>query len=295
MPAVTLAELNGADKSGFVAMLGDIYEHAPWVAERAWARRPFANVSSLHEAMMAAVRAAPAQERLALINGHPDLAGKAALAGTMTRDSKAEQASAGLDRLSAEEFAHFHELNNAYRQKFAFPFIICVRRHSKDSILRQFEHRLGHDASTEHETALAEIFRIAALRLDARIKTTERLKVHGHLSTHILDTHGGKPAGGVSLELLELSERADPRLIVSGVTNDDGRTAEPLIDERPLPIGRYELRFHIGAYFARLRVALADPPFLELIPIQFAIAEPEGHYHVPLLVTPWSYTTYRGS
>ena len=244
---------------------------------------------------MAAVRAAPAQERLALINGHPDLAGKATLAGTMTRDSKAEQASAGLDRLSAEEFAHFHELNNAYRQKFAIPFIICVRRHSKDSILRQFEHRLGHDASTEHETALTEIFRITALRLDARINATERLKVHGHLSTHILDTHGGKPAGGVSLELFELSQSADPRLIVSGVTNDDGRTAEPLIDERPLPIGRYELRFHIGAYFARLRVPLADPPFLELIPIQFAIAEPEGHYHVPLLVTPWSYTTYRGS
>ena len=295
MPAVTLPELNAANKSGFVAMLGDIYEHSPWVAERAWARRPFENVSALHEAMMAAVRAAPAAERLALINGHPDLAGKAAVADTMTRDSKAEQASAGLDRLSAEEFAHFHELNNAYRQKFAFPFIICVRRHSKDSILRQFERRLHDDATSELETALTEIFRITALRLDARIETTQRLKVHGHLSTHILDTHRGKPGGGVSLELFELSRSADPRLIVSEITNDDGRTSEPLIAGRPLPIGRYELRFHMGAYFARLGLPLADPPFLELIPIQFAIAEPEGHYHVPLLVTPWSYTTYRGS
>jgi 2-oxo-4-hydroxy-4-carboxy-5-ureidoimidazoline decarboxylase len=245
--------------------------------------------------MMAAVRATPVQERLALINGHPDLAGKAALAGTMTTDSKAEQASAGLDRLSADEFAYFLQLNNAYRQKFAFPFIICVRRHSKDSILREFERRLHHDAASEQETALTEVFRITALRLDQRIETTERLKVHGHLSTHILDTHGGKPAAGVSIELFELSQRADPRLIVSGITNDDGRTREPLISGRPLPIGRYELRFHIGAYFARAQVALADPPFLELIPIQFALAEPEGHYHVPLLVTPWSYTTYRGS
>jgi 2-oxo-4-hydroxy-4-carboxy-5-ureidoimidazoline decarboxylase len=294
MPAVTLAELNAANKSGFVAMLGDVYEHAPWVAERAWARRPFENVCALHEAMTAAVRAEPVEERLALINGHPDLAGKASVAD-MTRDSKSEQASAGLDRLSAEEFAHFHELNNAYRQKFAFPFIICVRRHSKDSILRQFERRLHDDAASELETALTEIFRIAALRLDARIETTQRLKVHGHLSTHILDTHRGKPGGGVRIELFELSRSADPRLIVSGITNDEGRTGEPLIGGRPLPIGRYELRFHIGAYFARLQVPLADPPFLELIPIQFAIAEPEGHYHVPLLVTPWSYTTYRGS
>src|SRR6202011_2876864 len=164
MPAVTLAELNAANKSGFVAMLGDIYEHAPWVAERAWARRPFENVCALHEAMTAAVRAEPVEERLALINGHPDLAGKASVAD-MTRDSKSEQASAGLDRLSAEEFAHFHELNNAYRQKFAFPFIICVRRHSKDSILRQFERRLHDDATSELETALTEIFRITALRL----------------------------------------------------------------------------------------------------------------------------------
>jgi 2-oxo-4-hydroxy-4-carboxy-5-ureidoimidazoline decarboxylase len=295
MRPVTLAELNAADKSGFVAMLGDIYEHAPWVAQRAWVGRPFANVCALHEAMMVAVRSAPAQERLALINSHPDLAGKAALAGAMTTDSKAEQASAGLDRLSAEEFTQFHQLNNAYRQKFAFPFIMCARRHSKDSILREFERRLHNGAASEQETALTEIFRIAALRLDQRIETTERLNVHGHLSTHILDTHAGKPAAGVSLELFELSRGADPRLIMNGITNDDGRTGEPLISGRPLPIGRYELRFHMGAYFARLEVALADPPFLELIPIQFAIAEPEGHYHVPLLVTPWSYMTYRGS
>jgi 2-oxo-4-hydroxy-4-carboxy-5-ureidoimidazoline decarboxylase len=292
---VTIPELNAADKRGFVAILGDIYERAPWVAEKVWARRPFANVCALHEAMIAAVRAAPANEQLALINGHPDLAGKAALAGRMTTDSKVEQASAGLDRLSAQEFAQFHRLNNAYRRKFAIPFIICVRRHSKDSILRQFERRLDHDQAAEREAALTEIFRITALRLDARIDTTERLEVHGRLSTHILDTHGGKPAAGVRVELFELSQSGDPRPIVSEVTNHDGRTGEPLIGGRPVPIGRYELRFHVGAYFARQQAPQGDPPFLDLIPIQFAVAEPEGNYHVPLLVTQWSYTTYRGS
>jgi 2-oxo-4-hydroxy-4-carboxy-5-ureidoimidazoline decarboxylase len=295
MTAVSLATINAPDESGFLAALGDIYEHAPWVAQATFAQRPFATLSALHEAMMRAVRAAPPNQRLALINGHPDLAGKAARAGTMTYDSKAEQASAGLDQLSEAEFTQFHRLNNAYRQKFAIPFIICVRRHSKDSILRQFEHRLQNAMATELEAALTEIFRIAALRLDQRIEAADRLKVHGRLSTHVLDTHRGQPAQGVAIELLELSQDAEPRLIVSAATNRDGRTDEPLIGGRPLPIGRYELRFHIADYFTRVDARQSDPPFLDIVPVQFALAEPEGHYHVPLLVTPWSYSTYRGS
>ncbi len=295
MTAVSLATINAADETGFMAALGDIYEHAPWVAQATFAQRPFTTLSALHEAMTRAVRAAPPNQRLALINGHPDLAGKAARAGTMTHDSKAEQASAGLDQLSEAEFPQFHRLNNAYRQKFAMPFIICVRRHSKDSILRQFEHRLQNAMATELEAALTEIFRIAALRLDQRIEAADKLKVHGRLSTHVLDTHRGQPAQGVAIELLELSQDAEPRLTASTVTNRDGRTDEPLIGGRPLPIGRYELRFHIADYFARVDARQSDPPFLDIVPVQFALAEPEGHYHVPLLVTPWSYSTYRGS
>jgi len=213
----------------------------------------------------------------------------------MTRDSTAEQTSAGLDRLSEKELARFHELNNAYRQKFGMPFIVCVRRHGKDSILRQFERRLSNAPASEVDAALTEIFRIAALRLDQRIEAADRLAVHGHLSTHVLDTHRGGPAQGVAIELLELSKDGEPREIVSALTNRDGRTDTPLIGGRPLPIGRYELRFHIADYFGRLDVRQSDPPFLNIVPLQFAIAEPEGHYHVPLLVTPWSYSTYRGS
>jgi 2-oxo-4-hydroxy-4-carboxy-5-ureidoimidazoline decarboxylase len=295
MTKIPLASINAADEAGFTAALGDIYEHAPWVGRAAFASRPFPTLAALQEAMMQAVRAAAPEERRALINGHPDLAGKAARAGTMTRDSKAEQASAGLDQLSEAEFARFHRLNSAYRQKFAIPFIICVRRHSKDSILREFERRLENVTEAEVESALTEIFRIAALRLDQRVEAADRLKVHGRLSTHVLDTQRGLPAEGVLIELLELSKDGEPRLVASTWSNRDGRTDEPLIGGRPLPIGRYELRFHVGDYFAREGVRQSKPPFLDVVPVQFALAEPEGHYHVPLLVTPWSYSTYRGS
>src|SRR5947209_3974253 len=200
MTKIALASLNAADEAGFMAALGDVYEHAPWVAQAASRQRPFATLAALQAAMMAAVRAAPPPQQLAFINGHPDLAGKAARAGTMTSDSVAEQASDGLDRLSETEFAQFHRLSDAYRAKFRIPFIVCVRRHTKDSILRPFERRLQNDPATETTAALSEIFRIVALRLDQRVEAADRLAVHGRLSTHVLDTCGGHPAAGVTIE-----------------------------------------------------------------------------------------------
>jgi 2-oxo-4-hydroxy-4-carboxy-5-ureidoimidazoline decarboxylase len=295
MAKVSLTELNTADDAAFLAAMGDVYEQAPWVAQAVSKQRPFPTIAALHTAMMAAVRAAPPDQQLALINGHPDLAGKAARAGALTADSTAEQASAGLDRLSEPEFARFHRLNGAYREKFGIPFIICARRHGKESILQQFERRSQNGKAAETKAALDEIFRIAALRLDQRIEAVDRLAVHGHLSTHVLDTHSGCPAAGVMIELVELSADSEQRVVVRATTNRDGRTDAPLIAGRPVPIGRYELRFHIGDYFRQLKARLDDPPFLDLIPVRFAVAEPEGHYHVPLLVTPWSYSTYRGS
>ena len=295
MTKMALASLNATDEAGFMAALGDVYEHAPWVAQAALKQRPFATLAALHAAMTDAVRAAPPEQQLALIKGHPDLAGKAARAGAMTVDSKAEQASAGLDRLAEAEFAQFHRLNDAYREKFGMPFIICVRRHSKDSILQQFERRLQNTMSAETETALGEIFRIAALRLDQRIEAADGLEVHGRLSTHVLDTQAGRPAAGVTIELLELSANGEQRMIARATTNRDGRTDEPLVAGRPLPIGRYELRFHVADYFAGVGARQDEPPFLDVVPVRFAVAEAEGHYHVPLLVTPWSYCTYRGS
>jgi 2-oxo-4-hydroxy-4-carboxy-5-ureidoimidazoline decarboxylase len=295
MAKIPLASLNAADDAGFMAALGDVYEHAPWVAQAVSRQRPFATLAALHAGMMAAVRGAPPDRQLALIKGHPDLAGKAARAGAMTADSKAEQTSAGLERLSEAEFAQFHRLNSAYREKFGMPFIICARRHTKDSILQEFERRLQNSKAAETETALGEIFRIAALRLDQRLEAADRLEVHGRLSTHVLDTHSGRPAAGVTIELVELSTNGETRTIARATSNHDGRTDAPLIGGQPLPIGRYELRFHVSDYFGPMGVQQDDPPFLDVVPVRFAIAEPEGHYHVPLLVTPWSYSTYRGS
>jgi 2-oxo-4-hydroxy-4-carboxy-5-ureidoimidazoline decarboxylase len=290
-----LDDLNRMDGAGFTAALGDIYEHSPWVAETISGRRPFATLAALHAATIEAVRSVGEERQLALIRAHPDLAGKAARAGSLTAASTAEQASAGLDRLSEAEFGDFHRLNDAYKAKFGMPFIVCVRRHTKDSILRQFARRLENDAAAERETALAEIFRIAALRLDQAVAAPDRLKVAGRLSTHVLDTSVGRPAEGVAVELYEVSAEGARSPVAHAVTNADGRTGAPLIHDRPLPIGTYELVFAVGEYFAGRGAALADPPFLDRVPLRFAIAEPEGHYHVPLLVTPWSYATYRGS
>ena len=135
MESVTLDQLNKMDRSDFIAVLGEVFEHAPWVADAAFGSRPFSDLRALSTAMTTVVRNASAELKLALIKKHPDLAGKAAREGTMTADSKYEQSSAGLDRLSEGEFATFQRLNTAYRNKFDIPFIVCVRRHGKDFIL----------------------------------------------------------------------------------------------------------------------------------------------------------------
>jgi 2-oxo-4-hydroxy-4-carboxy-5-ureidoimidazoline decarboxylase len=243
---------------------------------------------------MGTVRAASRERQVEFLRGHPDLAGKAARAGAITDDSKREQASVGLDSLSEEEFARFHRLNDAYKAKFGFPFIVCVRRHTQESILAQFERRLGHDQATEFAAALHEVFFITRLRIAGKVTGEGMPQVNGRLSTHVLDTHAGRPAVGVAIELYEFAgEKA--HYIQSAITNADGRTDQPLIGGRPLPIGRYELRFAVGNHFRSRGIASGDPPFLDIVPLRFSIAEPEGHYHVPLLCTPWSYSTYRGS
>jgi 2-oxo-4-hydroxy-4-carboxy-5-ureidoimidazoline decarboxylase len=295
MSQKTLADLNTSSKGDFVAALANIFEYSPWIAEQAASARPFAGVNALFAAMKAVVDRAPAELRLALIKGHPDLANKTQRAAGLTAESNDEQNSVGLDRLSDAEYDAFERVNNAYRSKFAFPYIVCVRRHTKDSILRDFERRLPNDAATETRASVAEICRIAALRLDQLVASDDKLAVHGRLSTHVLDTHGGKPAAGIAVELVELSDLGVSRVITRTVTNSDGRTDQPLIGGRPVPIGRYELMFSVGKYFAARQVPMSDPPFLDQIPLRFSVSDPEGHLHVPLLVTPWSYATYRGS
>lgn len=160
------AALNTSPKPEFVAALSGIFEHAPWVAEGVWPERPFASPDALHRAMCAVVAAAGPEAQLELIRAHPDLAGKAALA-KLTAASSAEQAGAGLDRLTDEEYRRFHTLNDLYKTRFGFPFILAVKGHTKTSILAAFESRLPNTPELERERALAEIYRIARFRLEA--------------------------------------------------------------------------------------------------------------------------------
>src|SRR5690606_30059049 len=179
-------------------------------------------------------------------------------------------------------------------KKFGFPFVICVRRQTRDAILEAFERRLENEIAAETATALKEIDLIARLRLAQFVQGAEIAGINGRLSTHVLDTQAGKPAAGIRVQLYEIGASATA-LLTETVTNADGRTDEPLLSGAPLRVGRYELRFHVGEYFARRNANSPRPAFLDVVPVRFAIAEPEGHYHVPLLVTPWSYSTYRGS
>jgi 2-oxo-4-hydroxy-4-carboxy-5-ureidoimidazoline decarboxylase len=164
---MTLGALNQLDQEAFICELGGIFEHSPWVAEAVFAKRPFSSTELLHRAMVEAVRTGAEEKQLSLLRAHPDLAGKAALAGELTESSQQEQAGAGLNRLSPEEFARFHQFNEAYKAKFDFPFILAVKGHSKDTILAAFEARLPNHASSERQTALEQVYRIAAFRLEA--------------------------------------------------------------------------------------------------------------------------------
>lgn len=161
----TLIELNALSQAEFVQLLGGVYEHSPWVAERSWAARPFADHESLLMALRQTLDQAKPAEQLALIRAHPDLAGKAALAGELTTASTREQASAGLDQCSPEELSRFHELNAAYQARFGFPFIMAVKNATRQQILAGFETRLEHSPEQEFTTALAQINRIAAFRV----------------------------------------------------------------------------------------------------------------------------------
>lgn len=162
------ANPSALDRAAFVARFGAVFEHSPWIAEAAFdAGLPedAETAEGLHRTLCAVLRGAPKARKRALIDAHPDLAGRLARAGALTADSTREQSAAGLDQLSDEDFTRFTELNKAYREKFGFPFIFAVKGRSKDEVLAAFESRLANDPDSEFETALAQIERIALLRL----------------------------------------------------------------------------------------------------------------------------------
>ncbi|MBY0508002.1 MAG: 2-oxo-4-hydroxy-4-carboxy-5-ureidoimidazoline decarboxylase [Bryobacteraceae bacterium] len=158
---MTMQEVNGLAPLEFVERVGWVFEHTPWVAERALAGRPYATLSDLHAAMWQKVQSATREEQLALLRAHPDLGARA----RMSDASQGEQAGAGLDRLTAEEFARLQAANAAYREKFGFPFLFAVKGSTKHDILESIERRVYGDWETEFATALEQVFRIAGFRL----------------------------------------------------------------------------------------------------------------------------------
>jgi 2-oxo-4-hydroxy-4-carboxy-5-ureidoimidazoline decarboxylase len=284
----SLDQLNALSQDDFVAALDGVFEHASWVAAAAAADRPFATVTSLHDSLMNAVRAAPTDLCVTFLRGHPALSPKALADPALTASSRSEQTGLGMTSLG-DDLARFERGSAAYEARFGFPFITCVRRLTPPFVLRALEQRLGNDAETERAAALTEIGYITRLRLVDRVTGPGMPKTTGHLSTHVLDTVRGRAASGVKIELFR-----EGVLIKEGVTNRDGRTERALVEDEPLRIGRYELRFHVAGYFADTGLT-ADPLWYDVIPVRFGVAEPEGHYHTPLLLGVWSYTTYRGS
>jgi OHCU decarboxylase len=150
------------DRDAFAERFGGVFEHSPWIAAAAWERRPFGTVADLHAAMVAVVTAAPHEARLGLIRAHPDLGTKARIGAESTR----EQAAAGLDRLTPAQYERITALTAAHQERFGFPFVVCAREHTPDSIIAAAEARAGASPGDEERTALAEIAKIARLRLD---------------------------------------------------------------------------------------------------------------------------------
>ncbi len=285
----TLAEINAASPTAFVGMLGSIVEHSPWVAEEVVALRPFDSVWSLHAEMLRRIERASPERQLALARLHPELAGREATDGTLTESSNSEQSRLGLTALSHTDHARLTRLNREYRDKFGFPFIVAVRLHDDlESIFAAFERRLANAAGSEMAETLRQIGEVMRGRL-ARLFGTPL----GWLSTHILDNVSGKPAAGVTFDL-SMQDGAAWRHLCTGRTNDLGRTDRPVLADLAMVAGVYQFEIHIGAYFRERGVALADPPFLDRVPVRVGIADPDAHYHVPLVCTPWTYSTYRG-
>jgi 2-oxo-4-hydroxy-4-carboxy-5-ureidoimidazoline decarboxylase len=163
------------DREAFVAAFGGVFEHSPWIAEEVYARGltdALDDIAGLHNAFMEAIEEAGHDRQLALLRAHPDLAGRLAVRGELTEASTSEQASAGLDRCTPEEFAEFQRLNDAYKEKFGFPFIVAVRGMTREAILDAFRKRVDHEAEWEFQEALRQVGRIALLRLEALFAQT---------------------------------------------------------------------------------------------------------------------------
>ncbi|KAL7550427.1 hypothetical protein ACHAWF_013659, partial [Thalassiosira exigua] len=314
----------------FLSHIGGIYEKTPWVVSQfydenlspaldaaavAAAKERITDVKILFDEIKRYVRAGGREKQLALLKSHPDLCLKldppskrsdgTTGGGIITQESRQEQGRAGLSTLTPEERTKFRELNDRYKDKFRFPFILAVRNASKHTVLSALEGRVNSSPEEELGCALSQVDKIAWMRLLTKVDCVEGADGHGgFLTCHVLDTADGVPASGMRVELYRYEDgperdgiRTQQRILLkSFVTNSDGRLDGPALKGAEFREGSYEWAFYAGDYFAKHTLSrISGTPFLDVVPLRFGLDDPTEHYHVPLLVSPWSYSTYRGS
>jgi 2-oxo-4-hydroxy-4-carboxy-5-ureidoimidazoline decarboxylase len=299
---ITLASLLTLTHSEIVTYLKGIYENSSWVAEGLVIRPkdvdgkelPIESVSTvgdLWRAMKYIVDTAPYEQKLELLRAHPDLCCEKL--ESLSASSQLEQTSSGLQSLTDEEKVRFATMNAQYKSKFGFPFILAVRHATKYTVLAALEGRLRHEVDVEFPAALMQVHKIAWMRLLQAIHIDNP---KGFLTCHVLDTANGVPAANMRVQLHRLRPKEHAGFLAEYRTNDDGRLPSgPALKGTDFIVGTYEWTFFVGDYFASRGNYISGVPFLDQVPIQFGLDDPDEHYHVPILVSPWSYSTYRGS
>lgn len=282
---LTLDQVNRMGLDAFVATFGDVIEFMPAAAKEAFTKRPFATVTALHESLFDNLRLAPPAEQHAFFRRLSDIGENAV---PFTAASTSEQAKASISSLDAPALARLHALNVAYRAKFDMSYTICVRRNTVQRIFDELERRLHNEKDVELATAVQEEYLITRIRVAEQVSGPGAPKIYGDITTHVLDAMIGKPAKGVRVELYDVGWD-NPRKVSQAITSADGRAE--LMKERPVPIGRYELRFAMGDYFRKSRTPISKS-FFDVVPMRLSISKPEESTHVPLIATPFNYSTH---
>lgn len=271
---ITLEQLNSARVTDFVSALSGIFEHSPWIAERAAAVRPFTSTVQLLDAMCTVISTATDAEQLRLIRAHPELAGKAAIRNRLTVESGREQKGAGLDSCTPEQFARLHELNNAYNERFGFPFILAVRGHDPASIIRCFEERIGHEPAAEQQVALRQIGRIGAFRLADVVTVSpgaeimamvDKLAQHSESPDNLTCSYLSPAHRAVADQLRDWMLAAGMSVEIDAVGNVVGRLRCGLPGAKTFITGsHYDTVIDAGRYDGRLGIVLPVVCALEL-------------------------------
>ena len=334
MSKIKLNILLSLPPTEFQSYIGGIYENTPWIVEQfynenlssdtldasvvAATKERITNVKILFDEIKQYMKNGDREKQLDLLRSHPDLClkldpptssdGVEKTDGDcedITVESRQEQGRAGLSTLTSEERTTFHTLNNQYKEKFQFPFILAVRNASKYTVLSALEGRVNSSIEEEIACALSQVDKIAWMRLLTKVDHAEGNNGHGgFLTCHVLDTANGIPASGMRIELYKFEDGPEVNgvgsqtrtLLKSFMTNSDGRLNGPALKGEEFSEGQYELVFYVGDYFAKYSSSrISGTPFLDVVPLRFGLDDPTEHYHVPLLASPWSYSTYRGS